>query len=264
MKNEIVIFKNDEFGSVRTIEVNGEPYFVGKDVAEILGYSDPQKALKMHVDDDDKLTRQIVVSGQNRNMYIINESGLYSLILSSKLPSAKRFKRWVTSEVLPAIRKTGSYILQEKVDSYLIENPAERARRWAEEYEEKAALETKIKQDEPLVDFANRVSNASNTIDIGMLAKLLNEENIPIGRNRLFEWLRKNKFLRKNNEPYQKYIDNGVFDYIEYTYNTAYGEKTGGKTVVTGKGQIYITEKLRKFYNKSKICLAESGDKDVH
>lgn len=107
--NEIQIFNNPEFGEIRTLDVNNEPWFVGKDVADILKYADPQKAVKMHVDDDDKLTRQIVVSGQNRNVTIINESGLYSLILSSKLPSAKRFKHWVTSEVLPSIRKTGNY-----------------------------------------------------------------------------------------------------------------------------------------------------------
>ena len=107
--NELTIFKNAEFGEIRTMQINNEPYFAGKDVAEVLGYSDVSKAIKMHVDDEDKLTRQIVVSGQNRNMYVINESGLYSLILSSKLPNAKKFKRWVTSEVLPSIRKHGMY-----------------------------------------------------------------------------------------------------------------------------------------------------------
>ena len=108
-ENKIEIFRNEEFGTVRTLTIDEKPYFVGKDVAEILEYADPQKSIKMHVDDEDKLTRQIVVSGQNRNMTVINESGLYSLILSSKLPNAKKFKHWVTSEVLPSIRKTGSY-----------------------------------------------------------------------------------------------------------------------------------------------------------
>ena len=108
---EIQIFKNELFGEIRTLtNERGEPLFVGKDVATALGYSDPQKALKMHVDNEDKLTRQIVVSGQRRNIIFINESGLYSLILSSKLPTAKAFKRWVTAEVLPQIRRTGGYI----------------------------------------------------------------------------------------------------------------------------------------------------------
>ena len=111
MKTDIVTFKHKLFGDIRTTtNEQGEPLFVGKDVAEALGYSDPQKALKMHVDDDDKLTRQIVVSGQRRTIIFITESGLYSLVLSSKLPQAKVFKRWVTAEVLPQIRKTGGYI----------------------------------------------------------------------------------------------------------------------------------------------------------
>ena len=107
--NELRIFKSPEFGQIRTIEIGGEPWFVGKDVAEILGYKDTSDAMRRHVDDEDKLTRCFTDSGQSREMYVINESGLYSLILSSKLPTAKRFKRWVTSKVLPAIRKTGAY-----------------------------------------------------------------------------------------------------------------------------------------------------------
>ena len=112
MANEIKIFENEEFGSVRTMEINGEPYFVGKDVATILGYVKPENAIANHVDDEDKTTTLIQGTGSNykSNAVIINESGLYSLILSSKLPNAKKFKRWVTSEILPAIRKTGGYL----------------------------------------------------------------------------------------------------------------------------------------------------------
>ena len=107
MSNEIQVFKNAEFGSIRTIEINGDVWFVGKDIADVLGYSRPDHAIKKHVDEEDKLMYQIGTSGQNRQMYVINESGLYSLILSSKLPSAKDFKRWVTSDVLPTIRRNG-------------------------------------------------------------------------------------------------------------------------------------------------------------
>lgn len=109
MKNKLMIFNNSEFGQVRTVEIDNEPWFVGKDVAEALGYSDTDKAIRNHVESEDKLTRQFGGSGQKRNMTIINESGLYALILSSKLPTAKAFKHWVTSEVIPSIRKTGSY-----------------------------------------------------------------------------------------------------------------------------------------------------------
>ena len=113
--NELQIFKNESFGEVRTIIIDNEPWFVGKDVAEILGYERPDNAIRNHIDDEDKLMHQISASGQNRNMFIINESGLYSLILSSKLPKAKEFKRWVTSEVLPSIRKNGGYIANQEI-----------------------------------------------------------------------------------------------------------------------------------------------------
>lgn len=112
MTNALQTFSNTEFGNIRTLTIDFEPWFVGKDIADALGYERTDNALRRHVDDEDKLMHQISASGQNRNMIIINESGLYSLILSSKLPNAKKFKRWVTSEVLPAIRKTGSYSIE--------------------------------------------------------------------------------------------------------------------------------------------------------
>ena len=112
--NDLMIFKNEEFGEIRSLEINNEPYFVGKEIATVLGYERTDNAIRQHVDEEDKLMHQISASGQNRNMTLINESGLYSLIMSSKLPNAKKFKRWVTSEVLPAIRKTGGYIAGEE------------------------------------------------------------------------------------------------------------------------------------------------------
>lgn len=129
--NELMIFNNPEFGAVRTVEIDGEPWLVGKDVAAALGYSDTDKAIRNHVDDDDKLTRQFGGSGQNRNMTVINESGLYALVLSSKLPGAKKFRRWVTAEVLPAIRRTGSYgtgALSDSSKATLAEAKAKNAR----------------------------------------------------------------------------------------------------------------------------------------
>ena len=113
MNNNIMIFKNDNFGEIRSLEINGEPYFVGKDIAEVLGYSNTRKAIQDHVDEEDKLDGVTICDsiGRNQSAIAINESGLYSLIMSSKLPKAKLFKRWVTSEVLPSIRKNGSYEL---------------------------------------------------------------------------------------------------------------------------------------------------------
>ena len=134
----------------------------------------------------------------------------------------------------------------------MIEDPIARAERWIEEQKEKLVLEEKIKQDAPLVEFANHVSDTSDLIDIGMLAKIAKNEKIKIGRNKLFEWLRDNKYLMSKrehkNEPYQSWIEQGLFVVREYTYNTAYGEKIGTKTYVTGKGQIYLIEKLRKSF----------------
>lgn len=154
---QLKIFENEEFGQVRTINIDGEPWFVGKDVAKILGYKDTSDAMRRHVDDEDKLTRCFTDSGQKRELYIINESGLYSVILSSKLPSAKRFKRWVTSEVLPVIRKTGSY----EMDDYSPE------------------MKAILMHDKKLVKIDNRVTDLENhmTIDYGEQVVIGDEVN---------------------------------------------------------------------------------------
>lgn len=249
MSNEIKIFENEEFGSVRTMEINGVPYFVGKDVAEILGYSRPDHAITAHVDDEDKLMYQIDTSGQNRNMFIINESGLYSLILSSKLPNAKKFKHWVTAEVLPAIRKTGSYSIQSKPDSYTIEDPAARARRWAEEYEEKKALEAKIEEQKPLVEYAEHIQASKDVIDMKSMAKLASKNGIKIGRNKLFSFLRDRKILDRENIPYANYMDKEWFQVVESPYTFSNGDvKITKTTLVSPKGQIGIIRQLKKYY----------------
>lgn len=250
MENQIVkVFENEEFGRVRAVLIDGEPWFVGKDVAMTLGYANYRDALVRHIDLEDKIDGVVIHDsiGRPQKPILINESGVYSLIFGSNLPNAKFFKRWVTSEVLPTIRKTGTYQL---MDSYMIDDPVERAKRWIEEQEEKKALERKIEEDKPKVEFADHVADTSDLIDMSTLAKLAKKENIKIGRNRLFEWLRDNNYLmshgKHKNEPYQKYVDNGWFVVREYTYNTAYGEQIGTKTYVTGKGQMGIIEKLRK------------------
>lgn len=250
MENQIVkVFENEEFGRVRAVLIDGEPWFVGKDVAMTLGYANYRDALVRHIDSEDKIDGVVIHDsiGRPQKPILINESGVYSLIFGSNLLNAKFFKRWVTSEVLPTIRKTGTYQL---MDSYMIDDPVERAKRWIEEQEEKKALERKIEEDKPKVEFADHVADTSDLIDMSTLAKLAKKENIKIGRNRLFEWLRDNKYLmshgKHKNEPYQKYVDNGWFVVREYTYNTAYGEQIGTKTYVTGKGQMGIIEKLRK------------------
>ncbi len=249
MENAIKIFENEEFGSVRTMEINGEPYFVGKDVAEILGYANTSKALIDHVDDEDKLNNETLSSLGQRGGWLINESGLYSLILSSKLSNAKKFKRWVTSEILPAIRKSGSYSIQNKPDSYTIEDPAARARRWAEEYEEKKALEAKIEEQKPLVEYAEHIQASKDVIDMKSMAKLASKNGIKIGRNKLFSFLRDRKILDRENIPYANYMDKEWFEVVESTYTFSNGEEKITKTtLVKPKGQLGIVRQLRKYY----------------
>lgn len=249
MSNEIKIFENDEFGSVRTMEINGKPYFVGKDVADILGYQNGSRDINRHVDEDDREKVMIFDGNQDKVSIIINESGLYSLILSSKLPTAKKFKRWVTSDVLPAIRKTGSYSIQSKPDSYTIEDPAARARRWAEEYEEKKALEAKIEEQKPLVEYAEHIQASKDVIDMKSMAKLASKNGIKIGRNKLFSFLRDRKILDKENIPYANYMDKEWFQVVESPYTFNNGDvKIIRTTLVSPKGQIGIIRQLKKYY----------------
>ena len=241
--NELKIFKNSEFGEIRMVEIDSEPWFVGKDVADILGYTNTAKAIRDHVDDEDKLTERIVLSGQNREVIFINESGLYSLILSSKLPNAKAFKRWVTSEVLPSIRKHGLYAKEELLDNPDIAIAAFKALK--EEREARKALEAENKQMQPLALFAKSVSASDTSILIGDLAKLLKQNGYETGQKRLFEELRQRSFLMKTgsskNLPTQKAMELGLFEVKESTINNPDGSVRVTKTTkVTGKGQVYF------------------------
>ena len=246
--NEIKIFNNPEFGKVRTMEINGEPYFVGKDVAIILGYAKPENALTTHVDGDDALKQGVTDNlGRAQNTTLINESGLYSLILSSKLPKAKEFKHWVTSEVLPSIRKHGAYAVDE-----LLNDPEFAIKTFTalkEERERSKRLSEQIEADKPKVIFADSVSAAKSSILIGDLAKLLKQNGVNIGQNRLFEWLRQNGYLIKDgtskNMPTQRAADMKLFEVKVRTVNNPDGSIRETKTtVVTGKGQVYFVNKF--------------------
>ena len=243
--NEIFNFHGQD---VRTVTINGEPYLVGKDVAEILGYSRPDNAIRNHVDDEDKLVHQFSASGQNRNMTVINESGFYALVLSSKLPRAKEFKRWVTSEVLPTIRKHGMYATDE-----LLDNPdfaIATLQKLKEEREAKKLLEATIEEQKPKVIFANAVSASHTSILVGDFAKLMRQNGLNFGQNRMFAWLRENGYLisRKGNSwnmPTQKAMDLGLFEIKETTINHSDGHISINKTPkITGKGQLYFADKL--------------------
>ena len=237
MENKIQVFSNDEFGKVRTLMVNNEPWFVGKDVAEILGYKEASKAVRQHVDEDDKGGSILDTPGGKQNITIINESGLYSLILSSKLPTAKKFKRWVTSEVLPSIRKTGGYTLPNFM------NPIEAARAWADECEAKQKALAQVNEMKPKAEFYDDVTGSEDTIDIGEVAKVL---HMGIGRNKLFQFLRDKKVLAPNNAPYQRFIDAGYFRRVESSYEVYGTTHVSVKTVVFQRGVDYIRKLLKE------------------
>lgn len=248
--NEIMIFNNPEFGSVRTVCIDGEPWLVGKDVADILEYRNGSRDINRHVDADDRRKIMIYDGNQRREIIVINESGLYSLVLSSKMLTAKKFKRWVTSEVLPTIRKTGGYVANEDVfvETYLpfADEPVKQLFRI--QCRVINQLNERIRKDEPKVKFADHVSDSTNLIDVNKMAKLCADHGIRIGRNRLFAWMRARGILMGGNIPYQEYIDNGYFRVKESVYESNGQTKTYQQTFVTGKGQQYILSRLMKEY----------------
>lgn len=247
--NEIQVFTNPQFGQIRTVEIDGEPWFVGKDVADRLGYSNPRDALSVHVDEDDKNTVAIHdgIRG-NPNQTVINESGLYSLVLSSKLPGAKQFKRWITSEVIPSIRKHGAFMTQDTIEKVLADPDTiiQLAQRLKAERMKREALEAKAEEDKPKVLFAEAVSTAKSSILIGELAKILKQNGVDFGQNKLFQWLRCNGYLIKEgrsdyNMPTQYSMSLGLFEIKETTINNPDGSIRISKTPkVTGKGQQYF------------------------
>ena len=249
--SEIKVFESSEFGSVRTVEINGEPWFAGKDVAEMLGYSNTAKAVREHVDTEDKGVNEMDTPGGRQDVVIINESGLYSLVLSSKLPNAKAFKRWITTEVIPAIRKHGAYMTAEKVEEALL-NPdvlIRIATELKEERQKRIMAQAQIEADKPKVIFADAVAASQTSILVGEMAKLLRQNGVEIGQNRLFEWLRNNGYLIKSgtqrNMPTQRSMENKWFEIKETTINNPDGSIRISRTPkITGKGQTHIVSKF--------------------
>ena len=243
--SEVQLF-NFENHEVRSLLVDDEPWFVGKDVAEILSYSNTRKALTDHVDDEDKMDGVTIRDsiGRNQKPVLINESGLYSLVLSSKLPSAKKFKRWVTSEVLPALRKTGQYQVKELSGQELM------AKALIEAQSVLAAKDKQIEQMKPKVVFADAVATSHTSILVGELAKILKQNGIDMGQKRLFAWLREKGYLIKRqgtdyNMPTQKAMELGLFEIKEGSYVNGSGVNITTKTPkVTGKGQQYFINKF--------------------
>lgn len=245
MTNQIKIFESPEFGRIRTVsDEKGEPWFIGKDVATVLGYSNVRDALCKHVDKEDKGVANCDSLGGRQKTTIINESGLYSLILQSKLPRAREFKRWVTSEVLPQIRRTGGYIpLAAEDDEKTI--LAKAVRILNRTLEQKDEL---LEAQRPKVDFANAVTTGDGCILMSELAKLLTRNGYPTGRTRLFRWMRENGYIfKRSTEPIQKWVEQGLFATSVTVIKTHHGTEEKVTTKVTGKGQEYFLSKLRKF-----------------
>jgi anti-repressor protein len=247
--SEIQIFKNPEFGTVRTIEENGKVIFCGTDIASSLGYTNPQKAIKDHCREDGVTFRSVIDNiGRTQQAKFIDEGNLYRLITHSKLPAADRFEQWVFDEVLPTIRKHGAYITTHKMeeimndpDSWIKLLTALKAER-----EEKDRLKVQVTEDKPKVVFADAVSVSDGTILIGELAKILKGNGVDIGQNRLFERLRQEGFLIKRkgtdyNAPTQMAMELGLFKVKETAITHSDGHVTISKTTkVTGRGQQYF------------------------
>lgn len=254
MESKLQIFTNEEFGSFRALKIDGEDYFVGKDIADILGYVNSRKAIADHVDEEDKRVSQIVTPSGTQAMTVINESGLYSLILSSKLPTAKKFKHWVTSEVLPSIRKHGAYMTRATLDE-IADNPdllMKLAQNLKAEREKRISAENQLEEQKPKVIFADAVETSDNSILVGELAKLIKQNGVDIGQNRLFDWLRDNGYLIKGNRadknmPTQAAMEMKLFEVKERTINNPDGSvRITRTTKVTGKGQVYFINKFVK------------------
>ena len=245
--NDLQVFRNAEFGELTLLEINNAPWFVGKEVAEKLGYTNQNEAIQDHVSYEDKLNSKMLSSFDDYNFgqrgaWLINESGLYSLILGSKLESAKRFKRWVTSEVLPAIRRTGSYSNQ-PTGGKLLAMAVLEAQKLLE------AKDEEIARMKPKEIFADSVAGSKHSILIGELAKILTSNGFKTGQNRLFVILRDDGFLIKRkgtdfNMPSQKSMELGLMEIKETAINNPDGSIRLNKTTkVTGKGQIYFVNR---------------------
>lgn len=251
---QLQVFNNQEFGQVRTMIIDGSPWFVAKDVCECLDINNSRQALA-RLDSDEK-NSVILNDGTpgNPEKGIVNEYGLYSLVLSSRKPSAKAFKRWITHEVIPAIRKHGAYMTGETLEQALT-SPDFLIRLATElktEQEARRLAEQKIEADKPKVLFADSVAASHGSILVGELAKLLNQNGIDIGQNRLFNWLRENGYLicRKGtdyNMPTQRSMEMQLFNIKETAITHSDGHVSISKTVkVTGKGQVYFVNKFLK------------------
>lgn len=249
--NEFQKAFNYEGSEVRTVRKGQDIFFVAKDVCEVLDHSDASVAVS-RLDDDEKLTQTMFVSGQNRKVWLVNESGLYSLILTSRKPEAKKFKRWVTQEVLPSIRKHGTYMTPDTIEKVLADPDTiiQIATQLKEERLKRQKAELMVQEQKPKVLFADSVEASKSSILIRELAVLLKQNGINTGERRLYEWMRDNGYLVRRhgsdrNTPTQRSMNLGLFEIKETPINHNSGLITVNKTTkVTGKGQVYFINKF--------------------
>ncbi|OXZ40013.1 phage antirepressor KilAC domain-containing protein [Finegoldia magna] len=248
--NELQIFKNNEFGEIRTVTKNNEPWFIATDVCSALDISNTSQALT-RLDDDEKNTIILNEGIGNPNKSIVSEYGLYNLILASRKKEAKKFKRWITHEVIPTIRKHGAYMSSEVIEKTLSDPDylIRLATNLKEEKAKRALAEAQIERDKPKVLFADSCEVAENSILIGEFAKRLKQNGYNIGQNKLFEWLRQHDYLCKSGErknlPTQYSMERGLFEVKTRIVSNPNGSvRTTSTTKVTGKGQIYFTNKF--------------------
>lgn len=248
--NDLKVFDFEQ-KSVRVVMKGSEPWWVAKDVADILEFRDAANAIRL-LDEDEKGTQKVSTPGGEQEMSVINESGLYTLIMRSNKPEAKRFRKWVTSEVLPTIRKHGVYMTPQKIEEALT-NPdfiIRLAQELKTEREKRTALEAQTEADRPKVLFADSVTASQTSILIGDLAKLIRQNGYNIGQNRLFQWLRDNGYLVRRrgdsyNMPTQRSMELGLFEVLERTHNNPDGSIRVTKTPkATGKGQVYFVNRF--------------------
>ena len=244
--NEVEVF-NFEANEVRTVLIENEVWFVGKDVAESLGYKDTVNAIKSHVDDEDKQGWQIITP--NRVANIINQSGVISLTLSSKLPDARKFKRWVTSEVIPSVLKHGAYMTDAKIEQVLTDPDTiiRLATQLKEERLEKERLAEQVQLQAPKVEMAEKLLEADDAnISMKDFAKLLANYGVDVGRNTLMKGLRNSGWLLRDNTPSAKAMSRGIFNTHETVINTSFGTRIQTVTTITPKGQEFLIKRVTR------------------
>ena len=261
MENKMQVFSSEQFGNIRAIMRDGAPWFVAADVCKALEIGNPSQVL-VRLEDDEKMNTLISNEGNQRgnpNMTVVNESGLYALIFGSRKPEAKVFKRWVTHEVLPTIRKTGGYVQagreEEFIERYFPAFSDETKLTMVKDLRtqvlalkaDNAKQQAQLAEQQPKVEFADHVADSKTLLTVSAFAKIVQNENIKLGRNKLMAWLRDSGYLRANNEPYQQYIKQGLFRVREVYVNGIFYPVT----FITGKGQLYLVEKL-----KAEFCAA--------